>query len=92
MLDNGYDIIEMVFFDDFEDEDGGDFVKGDFVNVDEIHLVLSVGGFNSDVLHVFHAVVNVGDVDLDDVVDGELLQNVAELEQAGVLMIRDWVE
>ncbi len=92
MLDNGYDIIETVVFDDFENEDGGDFVNGDSVNVDEIHLVLSVGGFNSDVLHGFHAVVDVGDVDLGNVVDGELLQNVAELEQVGVLMARDWVE
>ncbi len=92
LFDDGNGIIEMVFLDDFEDENGSDLMQSDFINLDKTHLVFSVRGLNSDVLHVFHAVVDVGDVDLDDVLDGELLQDVSELEQARVLMVGDRVQ
>ncbi len=36
--------------------------------------------------------MDVGDVDLDDVLDGELFQDIGELEQAGVLIVRDRVQ
>ena len=92
LLDDGDGIIEMVVFDDFEDEDGSDLMRGDFVNFDKAHLVFSVRGLGSDVLHGFHAVVDVGDIDLDDVLDGKLFQDVGELENAGVLIVRNRVQ
>ena len=92
LFDDGHDIIEMVVFDDFEDEDGSDLMQGDFVNVNKTHLVFSVRGLDSDVLHGFHAVVDVGDVDLDDVLDWELFQDIGELENAGVLIVRNRVQ
>ena len=42
LLDNGDDVVEVVLLDDFEDEHGGDLVEGDFLDINEPHLILCI--------------------------------------------------
>ena len=72
LLDDGDDVVEVVLLDDFEDEHGGDLVQGDFLDINEPHLVLCIRPSNSYLLHLPHTPIYILNIYLNNMLNRQL--------------------